>query len=116
MLGVPVEVTRAALSTETMNDARKDLIVMILHEKVRQALTAGHPAHLVTLNEDGSPQISLVFVVLDGDEIVCGHLSLHKKLKNMQREVVLQKLAKEHNGQGFPVLVGLRPPLQTSGR
>lgn len=83
---VPVEVTRVALSTATMNNARKDLIVMILHEKVRQALTAGHPAHLVTLNEDGSPHVSLVFVGLDGDEIVCGHLSLHKKLKNIQRD------------------------------
>lgn len=59
---------------------------MILNEEVRQALTAGHPAHLVTLNEDGSPQVSVVWVGLDGDEIVCGHLNLHQKLKNIQRD------------------------------
>jgi hypothetical protein len=44
---------------------------MILNDTVRQALTAGHLAHLVTLNKDGSPQVSIVWVGLDGDEIVC---------------------------------------------
>ena len=59
---------------------------MILNDAVRQALTAGHPAHVVTLNKDGSPHVSVVFVGLDGDEIVSGHLKLHKKLKNIQRD------------------------------
>ena len=49
-------------------------------------MTAGHLAHLVTLNKDGSPQISIVWVVLGGDEIVCAHLNLYQKLKNIQRE------------------------------
>jgi len=57
---------------------------MILNDAVRQALTAGHLAHLVTLNADGSPQISLVWVGLDGDEIVCAHLGSWKKVKNIQ--------------------------------
>jgi pimeloyl-ACP methyl ester carboxylesterase len=35
---------------------------MILNDTVRQALTAGHLAHLVTLNNDGSPQVSIVWV------------------------------------------------------
>ena len=43
---------------------------MILNDTVRQALTAGHLAHLVTLNKDGSPHVSIVWVGLDGDEIV----------------------------------------------
>ena len=64
---------------------RKYLLVMVLNETLRQALTAGHLAHLVTLNSDGSPQVSIVWVGLDGDEIVSGHLKLHKKLKNIQR-------------------------------
>ena len=42
---------------------------MILNDTVRQALTTGHLAHLVTLNKDGSPQVSIVWVGLDGDEI-----------------------------------------------
>jgi PPOX class probable F420-dependent enzyme len=57
---------------------------MILNDTVRQTLTAGHLAHLVTMNKDGSPHVSIVWVGLDGDEIISGHLKLHKKLKNIQ--------------------------------
>ena len=59
---------------------------MILNDTVRQALTAGHLAHLVTLNKDGSPQVSIVWVGLDGDEIVCAHFNFYQKLKNIQRD------------------------------
>ena len=59
---------------------------MILNDAVRQALTAGHLAHLVTLNSDGSPHISIVWVGLDGDEIVCAHLGSWKKVKNIQQD------------------------------
>ncbi len=59
---------------------------MVLNEAVRQALTAGHLAHLVTLNTDGSPQITLVWVDLDGDEIVCAHLGAWKKVRNIQHD------------------------------
>jgi PPOX class probable F420-dependent enzyme len=71
-----------------INYTKKDLIFMILNDLVRQALTAGHLAHLVTLNSDGSPQVSVVWVGLDGDEIVCGHLTTHlyQKLKNVRRD------------------------------
>ena len=51
---------------------------MILNDTVRQALTAGNLAHLVTLKKDGSPQISIVWVGLDGDDIVSAHLKLQK--------------------------------------
>lgn len=47
----------------------------------------GSLAHLVTLNPDGSPQISCVWVGLDDDEIVSGHLSADQhKLKNVARD------------------------------
>ena len=59
---------------------------MVLNDAVRQALTAGHLAHLVTLNKDGSPQVTVVWVGLEGDEIVCAHLKLHQKLRNIQRD------------------------------
>jgi predicted pyridoxine 5'-phosphate oxidase superfamily flavin-nucleotide-binding protein len=65
---------------------KKGLGVMILNDTIRQALTAGHLAHLVTLNSDGTPQVSVVWVGLDGDEIVSAHLNLYKKLKNIQRD------------------------------
>jgi PPOX class probable F420-dependent enzyme len=59
---------------------------MVLNDAVREALTSGCLAHLVTLNADGSPQVSVVWVGLDGDEIVCAHLGSRKKLKNIQKD------------------------------
>jgi PPOX class probable F420-dependent enzyme len=59
----------------------------VLNDQARQALTAGHLAHLVTLNADGSPQTAIVWVGLDGDEIVSAHLSgAQQKLKNVGRD------------------------------
>jgi PPOX class probable F420-dependent enzyme len=43
-------------------------------------------AHLVTLNRDGSPQVTIVWVGLDGDEIVSGHLVPQQKLRNVERD------------------------------
>jgi PPOX class probable F420-dependent enzyme len=63
---------------------KKNLIILDLNNLVREALTAGHLAHLVTLNKDGSPQVSIVWVGLGGDEIVCAHQNLYQKLKNIQ--------------------------------
>ena len=57
-----------------------------LSEDVRRAVTAGRLAHLVTINGDGSPQISLVWVGLDGDEIVVGHLGSGHKMANITRD------------------------------
>jgi PPOX class probable F420-dependent enzyme len=59
---------------------------MVINDAVRQALTSGHLAHLVMLNTDGSPHISIVWVGLDGDEIVCAHLGSWKKVKNMHQD------------------------------
>jgi PPOX class probable F420-dependent enzyme len=53
---------------------------------VREIIESGRLAHLVTLNRDGSPQISCVWVGLDGDEIVSGHLRDQQKLRNVRRD------------------------------
>jgi PPOX class probable F420-dependent enzyme len=58
----------------------------ILTDAVRAALTAGHHVHLTTINPDGSPQVSLIWVGLDGDEIVSGHLGPRQKLRNVERD------------------------------
>jgi PPOX class probable F420-dependent enzyme len=42
--------------------------------------------HLVTLNADGSPQVTCIWVGLDGDELVSGHLNENQqKLRNVRR-------------------------------
>jgi PPOX class probable F420-dependent enzyme len=55
-------------------------------ESARSLLTSGKVAHLVTINPDGSPQISIVWVGLDGDEIVLAHLGEGQKMRNIQRD------------------------------
>jgi PPOX class probable F420-dependent enzyme len=50
------------------------------------ALTVGRLAHLVTINPDGSPQVSIVWVGVENDEIVCAHLGQGRKLANLARD------------------------------
>jgi PPOX class probable F420-dependent enzyme len=51
----------------------------------RVVLESDAPAHLVTLNPDGPPQISCVWIGVDVDEIVSAHLSgAQKKLRNVR--------------------------------
>jgi len=60
---------------------------MQLHESARQLITSGSLAHLVTLNADGSPQVTCIWVGLEHDEIVSGHLLAdQQKLKNIARD------------------------------
>jgi len=47
--------------------------MMLLPESARELIESGALAHLVTIGRDGSPQVSCVWVGLDGDEIVSGH-------------------------------------------
>ncbi len=60
-------------------------------------------AHLVTLEPDGRPQVSCVWVGLDGDEIVTAHLPEHRKLRNMRRDprVALSVESDTHNAIGL---------------
>jgi PPOX class probable F420-dependent enzyme len=47
---------------------------------------SGRLGHVVTINRDGSPQVSCIWVGLDGDEIVSAHLSDQQKLRNVRRD------------------------------
>ena len=59
---------------------------MKLPESVRTLIEPGPPAHLVTLNPDGSPQVTIVWIGLEGDEVVAGHLPRNRKVRNIQRD------------------------------
>jgi PPOX class probable F420-dependent enzyme len=56
-----------------------------LPDSARALLESDAIAHLVTLNRDGSPQVTCIWVGLEGDEIVSGHLFPQQKLRNVQR-------------------------------
>jgi PPOX class probable F420-dependent enzyme len=59
---------------------------MEIPAEARELLESEALAHLVTLNPDGSPQVTCVWVGLDGDEIVSGHLGRFQKLRNVERD------------------------------
>jgi len=59
---------------------------VIITDDIRRALTAGRLAHFSTVNPDGSPQVSVVWIGLDGDDIVIGHLGAGRKVTNIVRD------------------------------
>jgi PPOX class probable F420-dependent enzyme len=59
---------------------------MLLPDSARELIESEALAHLVTRNADGSPQITCVWVGLDGEEIVSGHLGERQKLANVRRD------------------------------
>jgi len=55
-----------------------------LNAAARELIGSGKVAHLVTLAADGSPRVAIIWVGLDGDEIVSGHLHAEQhKLRNI---------------------------------
>ena len=58
----------------------------VLPDSARRLIESGVLAHMVTLNSDGSPQVTCVWVGLDGDDIVSGHLGTWQKVKNVARD------------------------------
>jgi PPOX class probable F420-dependent enzyme len=59
---------------------------MKLPPEARELIESEALAHMVTLNADGSPQVSCVWVGLEGDELVSGHLRDQQKLRNVRRD------------------------------
>jgi PPOX class probable F420-dependent enzyme len=55
-------------------------------ETVRELIESGPLAHLVTLNADGSPQVTVVWIGIEDDEIVSGHLFRRRKVENVLRD------------------------------
>jgi PPOX class probable F420-dependent enzyme len=80
--------------------------------EAREVLESDRLAHLVTLNPDGSPQVSCVWVGLEGDEIVSGHLGTRQKVRNVERD---PRVALSIEAQGTNEL-GLQEYLVVHGR
>ena len=55
-------------------------------DSVRELIESGPLAHLVTVNHDGSPQVTIVWVGIEDDEVVSGHLHRHRKVQNIERD------------------------------
>jgi PPOX class probable F420-dependent enzyme len=59
---------------------------MKIPQEIRDLIEAGTIAHFVTLNRDASPQVTLIWIGLDGDDIIAAHLVEHIKVKNIRRD------------------------------
>jgi len=59
---------------------------MKIPQSVRELLPMAPLAHLTTLNSVGSPQVTVVWVGVEDEEFVIGHLAPHKKVRNVQRD------------------------------
>jgi PPOX class probable F420-dependent enzyme len=69
-----------------------------LHPEARALIESDALAHMVTLNPDGSPQVTCVWVGLDDGEIVSAHLGRYQKVKNIERD---PRVAISMEGEGL---------------
>jgi len=89
----------------------KDNAMNIKLDDTARQLIGSNPATLVTINRDGSPQISVVWVTVqstaDGsDELVTAHLQEHQKIRNIRREprVAVTIVSTDRSGPQTPYL------------
>jgi PPOX class probable F420-dependent enzyme len=57
-----------------------------LPQAARALLESDAVAHVVTLDQDGGPQVTAAWVGLDGDEIIFATLPNQRKLRNLRRD------------------------------
>ncbi len=81
-------------------------------DEARAVLESDALAHLVTINADGSPQVTCVWVGLEGSELAFASLGPRRKLDNIRRDprVTLSFEGTEVSG------IGLKEYLVVHGR
>jgi PPOX class probable F420-dependent enzyme len=74
----------------------------MFNDAARGLLESNAIAQLITINVDGSPQVSGVWVGLDGDELVIASLPKRVKVRNVERDpriaLVVQSPTKSARG------------------
>jgi PPOX class probable F420-dependent enzyme len=60
---------------------------MELPDSAKQLIRSGALGHLVTIGADGAPRVACVWVAVDGDDLLSGHLNPQQhKLRNVRRD------------------------------
>jgi PPOX class probable F420-dependent enzyme len=72
-----------------------------LNDAVRTLLDEANHAVLATINEDGSPQTSVVWVDREGDEIVISSRQGRRKDRNMRRDPRVSLSVWDHKDPGL---------------
>jgi PPOX class probable F420-dependent enzyme len=84
---------------------------LLIPDEARAVVESGALAHLGTIDADGRPQLSCVWVGLDGDDIVFASLGARRKLDNIARD---PRVALSMEGRGANAM-GLREYLVVHG-
>ena len=82
----------------------------MLPEPARRLVEAGRLVHLVTINPDCSPQVSIVWAGVEDDCLLVGSLGSRRKLSNVERDprVALSiETAGDHGMRDYLVLHGI---------
>jgi PPOX class probable F420-dependent enzyme len=59
----------------------------VLPDSAKQLIRSGALGHLATIGAGGAPQVSLVWVGVDGDDLLTAHLNPNqRKLENVRRD------------------------------
>jgi PPOX class probable F420-dependent enzyme len=83
----------------------------MIPDSVTTLLGTSPLGHLVTVNPDGSPQVSVVWVGVEDGELVVGSLGARQKLRNVQRD---PRVAVSFEGTGSNE-IGMREYLVVHG-
>ena len=57
-----------------------------LPEELRHLVESGPLTYVSTTNADGSPQVTAIWIGLDGDDLISTHMRYNAKLRNMQHD------------------------------
>jgi len=57
-----------------------------LTPELRELIGSGPMAHLSTVNPDGSPHVTVIWIGLDGGDVVSTHMRDNVKLRNIRRD------------------------------
>ncbi|MET0566046.1 MAG: PPOX class F420-dependent oxidoreductase [Acidimicrobiia bacterium] len=90
----------------------------VIGQAVRDFLATGPLGHVVTLNPDGTPHVTLAWVGVDDDELVWSTFFDQHKLASLRRDprITISFQANEHDGEGLhPYLVATGTARVTEG-
>jgi PPOX class probable F420-dependent enzyme len=71
-----------------------------LPRELRELVESGPLTYISTINADGSPHVTAIWIGLDGNSLVSTHMRYNAKLRNMQRDprVVLSFAPPQRSG------------------
>ena len=88
-----------------------------LSEAARKILDGRNPAVLATINPDGSPQTSVVWVGRDGDDLLISTAAGRRKVRNIAREARVSLTAYDKDDpQQYVEIRGLAAVSEDPGR